>query len=81
MSSSSGWRATAEELYEVITGYGKLIEVEKTDYKRNVMATMKWINEWIHDSTEPHKEFLFLMEKIKSGFFIFSFKLKSIKKY
>lgn len=24
-----GRRATAEELYEVITGYGKLIEVEK----------------------------------------------------
>ena len=63
MSYSSGWRATAEELYEVITGYGKLIEVEKIDYKRNIMVTMKWINEWLHDSMKPHKEFLFLMER------------------
>lgn len=63
LSYSSGGRATASELNDVITTYGKLIEVEEIDYKKNVMATMKWTNDWIKDVEENNKEFLFLMEK------------------
>ena len=45
LSYSSGGRATSEELYNVITNNGRLIEIQEIDYKKNVMAGMKWTNE------------------------------------
>jgi adenine-specific DNA-methyltransferase len=63
LSYSSGGRATAEELHEVISETGRLIDVVEVDYKRNVMAAMRWTNEWIRDSELPNREFLFLIEK------------------
>jgi len=33
------------------------------DYKKNVMAEMKWTKEWIRDCEKQHREFLFLIEK------------------
>ena len=29
----------------------------------NVMAGMRWTNEWVNDAELPNKEFLFLIEK------------------
>ena len=63
LSYSSGGRATAEELNEVICRSGKLIEVVEVDYKRNVMGGMRWTNEWVRDAQEANREFLFLIEK------------------
>lgn len=63
LSYSSGGRATAEELNEVIEDNGTLAEVVEVDYKRNVMGGMKWTNQWIADATTPNREFLFLIEK------------------
>jgi adenine-specific DNA-methyltransferase len=63
LSYSSGGRATASELNDVIKSSGKLIRLVELDYKRNVMAEMRWTNEWIRDATVPNKEFLFLIEK------------------
>ena len=63
LSYSSGGRATAQELNNVLNGYGKIIEVEKINYKKNVMSTMKWTNDWIKDTEENNYEYLFLMEK------------------
>jgi len=63
LSYSSGGRATAEELDEVIRRNGKLLEVLEIDYKSNVMASMRWTNEWLRDVEKPHREFLFLIEK------------------
>ncbi len=64
LSYSSGGRATAEELHEAIRKAGKLLKVINVDYRQNVMAGMKWTNEWIReDETHPHHEFLFLIEK------------------
>jgi len=63
LSYSSGGRATAEQLNEVISESGSVIEVLELDYKKNVMANMRWTNEWIRDAEEPNKEFLFLIEK------------------
>lgn len=63
LSYSSGGRATAAELHEVITANGKLLDVVEIDYKQNVMAGMKWTNEWLRDAAEPNREFLFLIEK------------------
>lgn len=63
LSYSSGGRATAEELNAVIAENGNLIEVTALDHKRNVMADMRWTNEWVRDAEFPNREFLFLVEK------------------
>jgi len=61
LSYSSGGRATSEELNGAIESCGKLLEVVEVDYKRNVMADMKWTNEWLRDAEAPNREFLFLI--------------------
>ncbi|MCD6326684.1 DNA adenine methylase [bacterium] len=63
LSYSSGGRATAAELNESIRKCGKIIEVIEMDYRRNVMADMRWTSEWVRDAESPNKEFLFLIEK------------------
>jgi adenine-specific DNA-methyltransferase len=63
LSYGSGGRATAEELNEVIHSAGRLIEVLEMDYRKNVMASMRWTNEWVKEAEAPNKEFLFLIEK------------------
>ena len=63
LSYSSGGRATAEELNDVISASGKLIEVIEIDYKRNVMGGMRWTYQWVRDAEQNNREFLFLIEK------------------
>jgi adenine-specific DNA-methyltransferase len=63
LSYSSGGRATAQELNELLCECGTILDFIEVDYKKNVMAEMKWTNEWIRDSEQPHREFLFLIEK------------------
>ena len=63
LSYSSGGRATAEELNSVMKENGELLDVVELDYKRNVMAEMKWTNEWLRDAEKPNREFLFLLDK------------------
>jgi len=63
LSYSSGGRATAQELNDVLNVYGRIIEIEKINYKKNVMSGMKWTNDWIKDAQEDNYEYLFLMEK------------------
>lgn len=63
LSYSSGGRATANELNDVVRRNGHLLKVVELDYKRNVMAGMKWTNEWLRDAEQPNREFLFLMER------------------
>ncbi|MFO8014475.1 MAG: DNA adenine methylase [Phycisphaerae bacterium] len=63
LSYSSGGRATADELNQVIRSNGKLLDVVEVEYKRNVMADMKWTNEWVRDAEKPNLEFLFLIDK------------------
>ena len=63
LSYSSGGRATADELAEAIRNNGRLLEVLKVDYRKNVMAGMQWTNEWAREAATPNQEFLFLMEK------------------
>ena len=67
LSYSSGGRATAEQLNEVISESGNVIEVLEIDYKKNVMANMRWTNAWIREAEEPNREFLFLVEKSSVG--------------
>ena len=64
LSYSSGGRATAEELNDVMRKNGKLLAVLELDYKKNVMAGMKWTYEWVNAAEKSNREFLFLLEKI-----------------
>jgi adenine-specific DNA-methyltransferase len=63
LSYSSGGRATSAQLTEAIEASGRLLDVVEVDYKRNVMADMKWTNEWLRDAEAPNREFLFLIER------------------
>lgn len=63
LSYSSGGKATAEELNEILNRNGKILKTVELDYKKNVMAEMKWTNEWLRESEKPHREFLFLIDK------------------
>ena len=63
LSYSSGGRATARALNDVMRRNGELVDVVALNYKKNVMAGMKWTNEWLRDAEEPNREFLFLLEK------------------
>jgi adenine-specific DNA-methyltransferase len=63
LSYSSGGRATAEELFEVLENAGRVLDVIEIDYKKNVMAGMKWTHQWLRDTDRPNREFLFLIEK------------------
>lgn len=64
LSYSSGGRATKKELETILDETGKVLKVIEIDYKKNVMATMRWTHEWLN-SDSPHKEYLFLTEKAK----------------
>ncbi len=63
LSYSSGGRATTEELNDVIQSNGKILDVVKIDYKKNIMSGMTWTNEWLRDDEVTNREFLFLIEK------------------
>jgi adenine-specific DNA-methyltransferase len=62
LSYSSGGRATKKELETILNETGKVLKIIEIDYKKNIMASMKWTNEWLN-SNDAHKEYLFLMEK------------------
>lgn len=63
LSYSSGGRATAAELTEAIHSIGRVLDVVTVDYKRNVMAEMRWTDQWVREAETPNREFLFLIEK------------------
>lgn len=65
LSYSSGGRATKQELFDIINESGTLINASEIKYKHNVMANMRWTNEWIN-SDGNHQEYLLLMEKNKA---------------
>ena len=62
LSYSSGGRASKEQLLDIISNSGKLLEVKLIDHRKNVMSNMRSTNDWIN-SDGKHNEFLFLMEK------------------
>lgn len=62
LSYSSGGRATKKELETILSETGKVLKIIEIDYKKNIMASMSWTNEWLNSSS-AHKEYLFLMER------------------
>jgi adenine-specific DNA-methyltransferase len=62
LSYSSGGRATKQQLLDIISDSGKLLEIKLIDHKKNVMSNMRSTSEWIN-SDGKHNEYLFLMQK------------------
>lgn len=62
LSYSSGGRATKQQLHDIISESGKLMKVIEVNYKKNVMANMRWTHEWVNRDDRYH-EYLFLMKK------------------
>jgi adenine-specific DNA-methyltransferase len=62
LSYSSGGKVTANEIIDIFNGYCKIIEIEKINYKKNVMSAMRWTNNWIKEIDEDNFEYLFLVE-------------------
>lgn len=62
-SYSSGGRVPFNELVDIFSSHSKIINIQKIDYRRNVMSSMRWTNEWVVSKNEPHQEYLFLLEK------------------
>ena len=67
LSYSSAGRATADELNEILRNNSSLVEAVGIDYKRNVMAGMKWTHDWVREADVPNREFLFLIETNTEG--------------
>lgn len=63
LSYSSGGRGTAEEIDQALRNHGDIVEIRKIDHKKNVMAGMKWTEEWLPGVEKPNQEFLFLVDK------------------
>lgn len=63
LSYSSGGRATARELDQILSDAGRVIDFVQVDHKRNVMATMRWTHEWVREDEGDNFEYLFLLEK------------------
>ncbi len=63
LSYSSGGRATASELNDSISKIGTVLELQEIDYRKNVMSSMCWTNEWVADANKPNREFLFLIKR------------------
>ena len=63
LSYSSGGKATAKELNDILNSHGKMIKTIELNYQKNVMANMKWTNEWLRDAEGPNREFIFLIDK------------------
>ena len=63
LSYGSGGRATADEMNDILSTSGDVVEAMKVDHKRNVMAGMKWTGEWLRDADSSNLEFLFLVDK------------------
>jgi len=62
LSYSSGGRANRDELTHILGNSGKMLKIMNIDYKKNVMAQMRWTHEWSNKEIKHH-EYLFLMEK------------------
>ena len=63
LSYSSGGRATASELVDVLQQAGEIEEITEIEYKRNVMSGMRWTNEWVRPKEGKNFEYLFLLKK------------------
>ncbi|MDM5146994.1 DNA adenine methylase [Candidatus Persebacteraceae bacterium Df01] len=62
LSYSAGGEKVPDELLDAVSSAGSY-EWINFDYQKNVMAGMRWRNEWVDDNKKINNEHLFLIEK------------------
>lgn len=70
LSYNNNGRATFDSLIEILKELNLPHSIFEMDYKKNVMATMTWTNEWLNGGNRyntQNKEFLFLIQKDQSA--------------
>ncbi len=66
LSYNNNGRATFDAVLEIIKELKTKCSVFEMDYKKNVMSTMTWTNEWLGNEIK-NKEYLFLIQKDKTA--------------
>ncbi len=70
LSYSNNGRASSRALHDIFESLKVRSHVMEFDHKTNVMATMKWTNEWLNEGVQTsNKEHLFVIEKKPSPVF------------
>ena len=81
LSYNNHGRATLDAILEVLKELKMNCSIFEMDYKKHVMATMTWTNEWLNrknDKEIENKEYLFLIEKVKKGGIVSPVKIEQI---
>jgi adenine-specific DNA-methyltransferase len=63
LSYNNNGRATFGAILDIIKNLSAKCSVLEMDYRKNVMATMTWTNEWLKENDTKNKEYLFLIQK------------------
>lgn len=80
LSYNNNGRATFDAITEILRELKMKCSILEMDYRKNVMATMAWTNEWLSSGHEDikNKEFLFLIQKDKSAKPMHEFKIEKV---
>ena len=54
---------TLESIKEEISLYGKIDRIVEIDYKRHIMSSMRWTNEWVSEVERQNKELIFVIKR------------------
>ncbi|MCK4781388.1 DNA adenine methylase [Candidatus Parcubacteria bacterium] len=81
LSYNNNGRATFGAILDVLKKLRMKCSILEMDYKKNVMATMAWTNEWLNNTNgkdSRNKEYLFLIQKAKTNIINSNFEIKKI---
>jgi len=63
LSYNNQGRTTRDEIVETVLDLGLKHEIVEIDHKSHVMTGMRWTNEWIDESRDSTREYLFLLSR------------------
>ena len=79
LSYNNNGRATFQVIKDILQNLKKKVFIIEMDYRKNVMATItRTTNEWINNTNDKNKEYLFLIEKNGKSEFIPEIKFEKI---
>lgn len=81
LSYNNNGRVTFGAILDVLKKLRMKCSILEMDYKKNVMATMSWTNEWLNNTNgkdNRNKEYLFLIQRAKANRVNFDFEIKKI---
>ncbi|OGY22959.1 MAG: DNA methyltransferase [Candidatus Woykebacteria bacterium RBG_13_40_15] len=80
LSYSNNGRATFDAIMEILRELNLPCSILEMDYKKNVMSTMTWTNEWLGENEHniQNKEFLFLIQKKKVHKSLIDFNIQKV---